>query len=127
MSAIGGLPFCHGSGGVTAHVKGGANHWSSNLVVGCVLLLISLIQLAGDHVVLNFPVVLLSSLLVATGVFHLGLAGPSWAQKSKRFTLSAMALTAIFTFNMFWVLIAGIISELLLGKVPVFKKMQVES
>src|SRR5690606_37983249 len=38
VAPLGGLPFCHGSGGVTAHVKGGAQTWHMNLIIGGVLL-----------------------------------------------------------------------------------------
>ena len=74
FSAVGGLPFCHGSGGVTAHVRGGATDWSMNVYAGLSLILLA--ALASFHGGVAMPQVMVASLLTVTGVFHLGLARP---------------------------------------------------
>lgn len=108
VAPLGGMPFCHGAGGVTAHVKGGAKTWRMNLVAGFTLL-----ALAGVSLLLAVPLLpaypqaLLSALLVATGWFHLQLAAPSWKEGGLRAVLAVMALAALFGQGMLWVLFAG--------------------
>ena len=110
-AAVGGLPFCHGSGGLTAHVRGGATHWVANLFVGGALLCLAGAQLLGGDLAVQFPPVLLASLLVATGLFHLGLAQPTWSAPGGRWKLVAAACVALATRNMLWVLVAGVTVE----------------
>lgn len=111
-AAYSGLPFCHGSGGVTAHVRGGATHWISNLIIGATLLVFGVIESRGAALTLNYPLVLLGSLLVATGVFHLGLAKATWQTAAGKLELTLMAAVAGVTQNMLWVLGAGVLFEL---------------
>lgn len=111
FSIIGGLPFCHGSGGITAHVKGGSNHWISNLIIGFVLLILSLAVYISGVFFLVYPAILIAILLFAVGYFHLKLAKPSWKIYEYRLQLIAMAIVAFTTKNMLWVLLMGIIFE----------------
>lgn len=111
FSAIGGLPFCHGSGGVTAHVKGGSNHWVSNLIIGMTLVLLALAVYISGVFFLTYPVILTAVLLFAVGYFHLKLAKPSWQINGYRLQLVGMALVALITQNMLWVLLAGVVFE----------------
>lgn len=110
---IGSMPFCHGAGGLTAHVKGGAKTWHMNLIMGT-----SLLTLAGISALLAVPLLpaypqaLLSALLVATGWFHLHLAVPSWREAGLRAVLAAMVLAALIGQGMLWALGAGIVVEL---------------
>ena len=108
-SFVGGLPFCHGAGGLTAHVRGGASDWSSNVIIGVTLLGLAGIQLLGGQVRLNYPPVLLSVLLILVGYYHLKLSAPSWAKKTERVKLIAMLIAALATQNMIWILAAGIL------------------
>jgi SulP family sulfate permease len=112
-AAFGGLPFCHGAGGVTAHVKGGAASWHMNLIAGG-----SLVFLAGMSAVIGvsfvpaYPKVLIAALLFCTGWFHLGLAKPSWEKPELRWMLVLMAIVALVKQDMLWVLAAGIGCEM---------------
>ncbi len=107
-ASLGGLPFCHGSGGLTAHYKGGARSASANAVIGVTLLAFALC-LTGRVIV--FPAVLLGTLLAATGLFHLRLAAPSWQSGHERVRLVAMALVALLTQNLLAVLGVGVLPE----------------
>jgi sulfate permease, SulP family len=111
FSAIGGLPFCHGSGGITAHVKGGSNHWVSNLIIGGTLLALGFAVYITGTFFLYYPAILTAVLLFAVGYFHLKLAKPSWAVNNYRYQLIAMAIVAFVTKNMLWVLLTGIVFE----------------
>lgn len=109
-SIVGGLPFCHGSGGITAHARGGATHWASNLVIGGALISIGLLSFR-VAIPLKYPPVLLSSILMATGVFHGMLAYPSWCVCAERLRLILMGSVALGTRNMLWVLAAGVLPD----------------
>lgn len=84
---LGGMPMCHGSGGLTAHYKLGARTWRSNVIIGA-FLLASAVALGGDAVPLfkAFPKPLLSALLAYVGIQHSLLA---------RGLSGAAALTAV--------------------------------
>lgn len=117
VSALaGGVPFCHGSGGVTAHYRGGSTHWASNVIIGVALLVFAAVQAAGGMVQLVYPHPwIVGSLLVATGFFHAQLAAPTWAGSSGRLgrvRLAGMAVAALLTQNMLWVLVTGIVLEI---------------
>ena len=107
-SLIGGLPYCHGAGGVTAHYRAGARHWGADAIIGSALLALALLQFVTGGTVIQYHPVLMASLLAVTGVFHLKLAGPTWEKKDGRVTLAAMVLVAAGTQNIFWVLVIGI-------------------
>lgn len=112
VAPLGGLPFCHGAGGITAHAKGGATTWHMNLIIGGSLLALAALSWALSLAVIPaYPPLLMAVLLFATGWFHLLLAAPSWQQPALRWVLVAMALAAIISKHMLWVLCCGIICE----------------
>lgn len=115
MAPLGGLPFCHGAGGVTAHVRGGATSWRMNLITGGVLLFLALISgFLPYPLIPSYPEALLGALLIVTGGFHLLLAAPSWKQYDLRLILVLMAGVALATQNMLWVLTVGIAGEVVM-------------
>ncbi|MBL7668885.1 MAG: putative sulfate/molybdate transporter [Bdellovibrionaceae bacterium] len=123
---LGGLPFCHGSGGITAHYNGGARSHVSNYIIGSVLVLASFVVLhfGGTHIV--FSPLLLGVLLLSVGALHVSLAAPSWNQGiDEKIQLSLMGLAALATGNMMWVLGAGLAWEFFRQK-KLFRKMTTE-
>ena len=108
---FGGLPFCHGSGGMTAHVRGGSRHWHSNLIIGIFLIALALGQGIWGATELNYPPILLSLLLGTVGFFHLQLAAPSWKNPIHRNVLVAMGVSAFLTENLIVTLVIGIALE----------------
>lgn len=112
-AVIGGLPFCHGSGGLTAHIKGGASHWRMNAIIGSTLLCLAVFHGLGNRFELRYPPLLLSTLLIVTGVFHIGLARPTWVNPDERWKAIAAAGVISLTHNMIWVLIAGCLAEMI--------------
>lgn len=117
-AAFGGLPFCHGSGGVTAHYRGGARHWNSVLPIGLFLILLSATVFTIGAGFPRMPPFLLAILLTATGVFHCTLARPTWEAPLGKMQLLVMGITAITTKNMLWVLVAGIGFEMVARLFP---------
>jgi SulP family sulfate permease len=73
--AIGGMPVCHGAGGLTAHHAFGARGAGAPLAIGSALLVLGLAAGSGLAAVLGaFPLPILAALLAAAGVLHVGLA-----------------------------------------------------
>ena len=111
ISALwGGLPYCHGSGGVTAHYRGGARTEFSNFVIGFFLIAVAFFAwFAGRPVVIGYPDFLLASLLMAVGIFHFSLAAATWKAGSlQKIQLMASGLAALLTHQMLVVLAVAI-------------------
>jgi sulfate permease, SulP family len=109
IGLIGGLPFCHGSGGVTAHVNGGAKTWKANFVIGMALVVLGAFVSVRAGTTLWYSEPLLAALLAATGVFHMQLAKQTWKTSGERLRLVAMVATAFMTQNMLWILCVGVV------------------
>lgn len=72
--AIGGMPVCHGAGGLTAHYAFGARTAGAPIVIGSALVGVAL--LLGDGLaplLAAFPLSILAGLLAAAGLLHVGL------------------------------------------------------
>lgn len=73
--AIGGMPLCHGAGGLSAHHAFGARTGGAPLAMGTVLVVLGLGVGAGLPLVLGgFPIPVLAALLAVAGLLHMGLA-----------------------------------------------------
>ncbi len=112
---IGGLPFCHGSGGMTAHARGGSDHWLSNLVIGFFLLGLAATQFLGKRVEFNYPPFLLGVMLILGGIYHTQLASPSWKTPQYRPILIMIAIVSTTTNNLIYGLSAGILIAFLIS------------
>jgi sulfate permease, SulP family len=83
--AIGGMPVCHGAGGLTAHVSFGARTAGAPVAMGVALVALALGAGSGLAALLTaFPLPLLAALLAAAGLLHIGLlrdlrGGRDWA------------------------------------------------
>ncbi len=84
---FGGIPMCHGSGGLAGQYRFGARTGGSNLILGSVYIALALISGSPDTLAF-FPVAILGALLVFIA-FELGLAG------SKTDVWSVTLVTAI--------------------------------
>ncbi|MFN2471218.1 MAG: putative sulfate/molybdate transporter [Gaiellaceae bacterium] len=72
--ALGGMPVCHGAGGLTAHVAFGARTAGAPLMMGSALIALAVGAGAGLGAFLAaFPLPILAALLAAAGVLHIGL------------------------------------------------------
>lgn len=72
--AIGGMPVCHGAGGLTAHVSFGARTGGAPLAMGVALIVLAVGFGSGLAALLAaFPLPLLAALLAAAGLLHVGL------------------------------------------------------
>ncbi|MGH2978989.1 MAG: putative sulfate/molybdate transporter [Solirubrobacterales bacterium] len=71
---IGGMPVCHGAGGLTAHHAFGARTAGAPLLMGAGLLVLALVAGSGLAALLAaFPLPILAGMLAAAGVLHIRL------------------------------------------------------
>jgi SulP family sulfate permease len=83
--AIGGMPCCHGAGGLTAHRSFGARTGGAPIMIGSALLLVGVVFGAGLASLLSaFPLPILAALLAVAGLLHIGLLRdlqgvPAWS------------------------------------------------
>ena len=113
VSAVfGGLPVCHGSGGVTAHHKFGARTAGATIIMGTVFILLSLaLGSAGSAAALGaIPAWLLASMLAYTGLLHTKLLFDPLASLP---VAVAMGLVGIVTNNLSYALALGLAAEAL--------------
>jgi hypothetical protein len=86
---LGGMPMCHGAGGLTAHVRLGARSAGMNLLLGAVFLTLGLSFAAQIPVLLGLlPVWALSAFLVYAGARH------AWLVRDQRGADLAVAIAA---------------------------------
>ncbi len=105
--SISGLPVCHGSGGMTAHVAFGARTWRAPLLMGLVLIALALVAGQGLGPLFSaFPVEILAGLLAAAGLLHLGLLA-SLKNTSDLAVALSVGLVGGATLNLLWGLLAG--------------------
>jgi MFS superfamily sulfate permease-like transporter len=110
-SIVGGMPFCHGSGGITAHVRGGSTKaWSTGLM-GVVLVMLALIQWIKGSTVLEMPSQIVGILLITIGIVHMKLAKPTLQENHGRAKLITASVLTIFSRNLLVVLIGAFIME----------------
>ena len=97
---IGGLPVCHGSGGLTAHYLFGARTGGANLMIGVGLLALAVL-VDGNVVPLLalIPYPVLGALLVFTGVQH-GLLARDIRGRSEVLVAGAVATLGFATDNL---------------------------
>lgn len=112
MALVAGLPFCHGSGGLTAHVKGGADSSAANNVIGSFLLILAIMAWWGGSVALAMPAAVMGALLFVVGVHHLGLARTTAQSPFGLASLVAAFLIALLSRNLLLVLLMGFVFEL---------------
>lgn len=106
----GGMPYCHGSGGVTAHYRGGSRSLASNVVIGTALLGLAGALYLGGGGLPAFPPALQALLLAVIGVFHMQLTRASWARGDTALILMAMGIAALLAGSMLAVLVTGVVA-----------------
>ena len=68
---VGGMPMCHGSGGLTAHYKLGARTGAANLMIGGLILMVGLFLGSAAVPFLSvIPLSVLGVLLAIVGIYH---------------------------------------------------------
>ncbi len=126
-SLFGGLPVCHGSGGLTAHYKWGARTGGSNIIIGS-LCIFSAIFL-GEAVVTIFsifPNAILGVLLLYVGVHH-SLLIRDLQNTYDFFIAFLIAAVAVITTNLAIGFMSGLIIKKIIDLQPYFHRPHVPS
>lgn len=96
---VGGLPMCHGSGGLTAHYRTGARTPVSTTLIGLVLIAVALLfGLSALDVRGLMPYSVLGALLIYVGAQHL-LLGLKVSSKPQLAVVGLVGLVAIMPFG----------------------------
>jgi len=95
-SIVGGIPLCHGAGGMAGHVQFGARTGGSSIILGVLLLIIGLCLSPWVSTILNvFPQSALGVILFLAGL-QLALGSrDTGSDKADRFVVLATAAIAI--------------------------------
>lgn len=96
-SLIGGVPMCHGAGGMAGHVQFGARTGGSSIILGSILLLGGLFLASSIGTIFKaFPASVLGVILFLAGL-QLALGGrDAGAEKADRFVILATAAFAVW-------------------------------
>jgi len=96
-SAIGGVPMCHGAGGMAGHVRFGAMTGGAPLILGMILIVLALFFSGSIETLLKlFPLALLGVILFLTGA-QLALGSCDFSNdKGERFVTLITAAFAIW-------------------------------
>lgn len=114
VGAVGGMPVCHGAGGMSAHRAAGARTWRAPALIGTCLVVLAVVAGRGlSDVLVAFPLPVLAALLVVAGVAHARLL----ADVRDRASWAVVVLVAGtgFVWNLAVGLVAGLVLHLLLG------------
>lgn len=95
VGTVGGMPMCHGSGGLAAHYRFGARTGGASLIIGMIFVAIALIFGAGAASILGvIPLSILGVLLIFTGIQMMLLSADLREQRDflVAFTIVGLAL-----------------------------------
>jgi MFS superfamily sulfate permease-like transporter len=108
-ATFGGVPVCHGSGGLTAHVRLGARTGGAPIIIGTMFLLLGLL---GGNSILSLlgliPFSAMGVLLAYVGVQHLWLAADLRGVQAWSVAL-LVAFVAWVTQNLAWGFLSGLL------------------
>jgi SulP family sulfate permease len=124
---IGGMPVCHGSGGLTAHYRFGARTGGAGLFVGGLFLLAAL--LFGKSIPVLFgllPAAVLAVLLIYVGVEHAFLVRDSLGSLREGAVVAVVGLVTLATGNLAAAFAVGIAVDRIAGFIPASGRPQAE-
>lgn len=107
--ALGGLPLCHGSGGMTAHYRFGARGPGATMIMGglCIMVAILFADRAPAFLAL-IPSWMLGVMVLYVGICHAQLV---WGSNEKRVLSLLIGLIGLATHNLAYALIFGLLVE----------------
>nr|WP_203544755.1 putative sulfate/molybdate transporter [Desulfovibrio sp. JC010] len=115
---VGGMPVCHGAGGLAAHYRFGARTNGSNLIIGALFVLLAIGFGAQSVKVLQLiPMGVLGVLLVFAGL-QLVLAARDMTARPEQAVIGLMLVLTLAT-NLAWAFGAGILLSMVLAKFKV--------
>ncbi|WP_228721424.1 putative sulfate/molybdate transporter [Desulfosediminicola ganghwensis] len=105
---LGGIPLCHGAGGLAAHYRFGARTHGSNIVIGTLFIMMAIFL--GPHAIALLhllPMAILGVLLLFAGV-QLGMSIIDIEERADLFVLLIM-LGLTLVLNLAWAFVAGVL------------------
>jgi SulP family sulfate permease len=106
---IGGMPVCHGAGGLAAHYRFGARTGGSNIMIGIIFVIIALVfGRIGIALLSSIPYAILGTLLLFAGL-ELALLIKDVKEKRDLFIVLIVAGIGFTTANMGIAFIVGIL------------------
>ncbi len=115
VGAIGGMPVCHGAGGMSAHYSFGGRTWRTPALIGGVLVAAALIGGAGLATVLTgFPLPVLAALLLVAAVAHVRLLSDLRLPGDWAVAVGVGVLG--FLTSLGWAVVGGILVHVLLDR-----------
>ncbi len=106
-AALGTLPTCHGSGGLTAHVKGGARRAFSTAAFGGLLVVLGVVAW-GAALPIGLPRAAVAVLLALTGVHHVALTKTSLSRCQTAWPVLASGVVTVAADS----LLAGVVAAI---------------
>jgi len=125
IGLLGGMPVCHGSGGMTAHYRLGARSGSAALLMG--MLLVSLALLFGDsavYLILMLPLPVLGAFIIYVGIEHARLVLELIDHKFSLLAAVAIGIMSLVWGNIAVGMVIGIGISLLAGAVRMLREHQ---
>ncbi len=109
IGSLGGLPVCHGSGGLTAHYRFGARTGGATMIMGTIYILLGVVFIfTGSLFLRHVPPWLLGLMLLYVGVCHALLIR---GLKERLWIAIGMALVGFLTSNLAYALLFGLVME----------------
>ncbi|MFH1533172.1 MAG: molybdate transporter family protein [Pseudomonadota bacterium] len=111
---LGGMPMCHGSGGLTAHVRFGARSGAAPAMLGAIFLTIGLAFGSGAQgFLLGIPPVTIGLLMAWIGVHHALLVKDLLADRLGLSIAGIVGLTGLLSSNLAVAFVLGMVLEVL--------------
>lgn len=104
-SSVGGVPMCHGAGGMAGHVRFGARTGGSSIILGCILLLLALFLSGSVQTIFSvIPPEVLGVILFLTGA-QLALGACDFSKdKGERFATMVTAGLSVWNIGLAFVI-----------------------
>lgn len=113
---LGGAPMCHGSGGLTAHVKFGASGPRSGYIIGLVLLIMAIVFGKSSFLVISaFPLGILGALLFYVGILHAAFMKDILNDRSSTIVAGITALVGLVSENLTYGFLAGMMFHVIIN------------
>ncbi len=115
VGAVGGMPVCHGAGGMSAHHAFGARTWRAPAIIGSALVASALLLGQDLAVVLRgFPLAILAALLLVAGITHVRLLGDlrGWFDWSLALAIGVAGVTG----HLLVAVLVGVAAAVLVGR-----------
>lgn len=123
IGLLGGMPVCHGSGGMTAHYRLGARSGGAAVFMGA--LLVSLALLFGNsavYLILMLPMPLLGAFMIYVGIEHARLVLELFEHKLSLLVAVAIGVLSFLSGNIAVGMVIGVGVSLVVGTAGLFKE-----